>query len=311
MVNISYTESIPLKTALRKIDLRRSELLLSVISPENEIYLRWISIIERVYYALSLTNSPLTKGDVTKVLNDLINHPFSMEEQDAFNFKKALDMINEKWISSKKHINISDITELNQKLNQGKLNIKADDLTHSLSYFQNSNEHPVIQAGLAHYQIYALSSANNRNTRFSSLISYLFLYKEGYDFRGLLIIDDYLRRNYADYILNLDQAVQTGAQTIWLEFFSKAVLTSLDKSLERINKDNSEALSSPLAQTLTQRQKEILSLLDNPESSINNRQVQKIFKISQITASRDLSKLASLLLIFPHGKGRSIYYTKV
>lgn len=311
MINISYTESIPLKTALKKIDLKRSEILLSIISPENEMNLKWLSCIERVYYSLSLTNSSLTKGDVAKVLNDLINRPFSMEEQDAFNFKKALDLITIKWISSKKQVELTDITNLNQQLQLGKLNIKADDLSNSLSYFQNSNEHPIVQAGLAHYQIYALSPAGNRNSRFSSLISYLFLYKEGFDFRGLLVVDEYLRKNYADYILNLSNAVETGAQTIWLEFFSKAVLASLEKATERINNLTGENTPAHLPKNLSERQKEILLLLDSPESSINNRQVQKIFKISQITASRDLSRLASLLLVFPHGKGRSIYYTKV
>jgi len=36
-----------------------------------------------------------------------------------------------------------------------------------------------------------------------------------------------------------------------------------------------------------------------------------MFKVSQITASRDLSKLGALGLLFIHGKGRSVYYTKI
>ncbi len=45
--------------------------------------------------------------------------------------------------------------------------------------------------------------------------------------------------------------------------------------------------------------------------TITNKKVQKLFKVSQITASRDLAKLASVGLLFTHGKGRSVYYTKV
>ena len=48
---------------------------------------------------------------------------------------------------------------------------------------------------------------------------------------------------------------------------------------------------------LNERQKVILGILDQPGVSITNKTVQKRFKISQITASRDLSKLAILGLL--------------
>ncbi len=61
---------------------------------------------------------------------------------------------------------------------------------------------------------------------------------------------------------------------------------------------------------LNERQKEIISLVDKPNSKISNKHVQKIFNVSQITASRDLAKLASLGLLFAISKGRSTFYTK-
>ena len=71
--------------------------------------------------------------------------------------------------------------------------------------------------------------------------------------------------------------------------------------------------SSPAPTTLkrlTIRQKEILYLLEKPETPITNKQIQQVFKVSQITASRDLARLSIVGLLLPHGKGRATYYTK-
>ncbi|MCX6732604.1 MAG: hypothetical protein NTV98_03635 [Candidatus Roizmanbacteria bacterium] len=54
-----------------------------------------------------------------------------------------------------------------------------------------------------------------------------------------------------------------------------------------------------------------MNLFSTPGAKVSNRMVQKKFKVSQITASRDLAKLADSGLIFAIGKGRSTYYTKV
>ena len=61
---------------------------------------------------------------------------------------------------------------------------------------------------------------------------------------------------------------------------------------------------------LNERQKKILAHLDEPGSSINNRSLQKMTGISQMTAARDLSKLVEHGLIISHGKGRGVVYTR-
>jgi len=61
---------------------------------------------------------------------------------------------------------------------------------------------------------------------------------------------------------------------------------------------------------LNDRQNKILERLENPNLKITNKDVQKMFGVSQITASRDLSKMANLGILLPHGKGRSVFYTK-
>ena len=311
MVNISYTQSSNLDNLLKKIEIFRREILLRVISPEDELRYRWDSTVERVFWSIALSDTPLMRNEISKIIKEAQPNPLSPTQRVALSYKRALDHIYHDWLSTKKQVNLKNVVSLNQMVSGEKLNIKAEDLRNSLAYFQTSNEHPVIQAGLIHYQIFALSPSVNRNTRFSSLLSYLFLYKEGYDFRGLLVIDEYFRRNFTDYQLILGEAVSRGAQTIWLEFFAKAIHNNLEKALENIRTDHTRLAIPSSIVGLNQRQKEILTHLEIPSTTITNRAVQKMFGISQITASRDLAKLATLLLIFAHGKGRSVYYTRV
>lgn len=311
MTTISYTESIILKQNINKINLYRQSILLSVISPIKEINIKWQSTIDRLYWIFSLDKSEISRGDIAKLFRNIELKPFSIEEQSVLNCKNTLDIISHDFLASQAAIVLKDIVYINQKLGLGSLNIKADLLKNTLSYFNTSNEHPIIQAGLIYFQIYALSPYSQRNTKFSSLMSYLFLYKEGFDIRGLLVIEEYFRRNYTDYKLLLDNTISSGNQTLWLEFYSKALINALEKVEEKIDAAKNTSFATNPRTKLNNRQKEILSLLDEPSSTINNRQVQHIFKISQITASRDLAKLSSLLLIFPHGRGRSVYYTKL
>ena len=62
---------------------------------------------------------------------------------------------------------------------------------------------------------------------------------------------------------------------------------------------------------LNERQKVIMTLLDDPQAIITNRTIQKIFHVSAITSSRDLAKLTMLGLLIQQGKGRSVRYTRI
>ena len=81
----------------------------------------------------------------------------------------------------------------------------------------------------------------------------------------------------------------------------------MEKVLENILHKNNASAS---LWRLSNRQKLIMEKLENPNIKITNREVAKMFAVSQITASRDLSKMVNLGILLPHGKGRSVYYTK-
>ena len=94
-------------------------------------------------------------------------------------------------------------------------------------------------------------------------------------------------------------------------YFINAVAIESDKILRKIRKREFITILPESYYDLTQRQREILSVLEQPGAQISNKTVQKRFLVSQITSFRDLSKLSSLGILFVHGKGRSVYYTRV
>jgi Fic family protein len=136
------------------------------------------------------------------------------------------------------------------------------------------------------------------------------LYKHGFDCRGLLVLEEYYRTD----LVTLREAIKTADQnrnlTFWLEYFAKGIVVQLKKALAEVNSPKFKTDLPASFWKINEKQKRILAYLENPELKITNKEVQKLFGISQITASRYLSKLANLGLILSHGKGRSVFYTK-
>ncbi len=313
MINLSYNLSPNLKDSLQKIENLRAKILLTPLSPETELRLRWNTTVKRIYWSLVLHQNPLSKSDIIKLLSNTYQTKkrFNDEEKEVLEYKKGLDYINREWLVSSRNITSKVIINLHNISSQGTFKATEASLKQIFEYLQESSEHPVIQAAIAHIALLDLNGFSQGNGRISRLTTYLFLYKFGYDFKGLLCLDEYFKRDLVGYRENVEAVLRNNNLTLWLEYFAGAVVAQLEKALTEVL---SEKYSLDLQKNffeLNDRQKEIMSLLDQPSVVISNKKVQKMFKVSQITASRDLSRLSTLGLLFTHGKGRSVYYTKI
>lgn len=311
MNTISYTASSRLKESLQKIDELHKDILLLVITPEKELRFRWSATVDKIFWVLALSESPLNKNEIVKLLKDSPRKRLNSVQQEALTYKKGLDYLTQHWLGLQEPVLPKIVLLLHQIACSGRLRVSQESLKSCLLYFQNSGEHPIIQAGLIYFQILSLSPFTKDNDKLSHLLSYLFLYKAGFYCRGFLVLEEYFKRNLVNYQEVFRQATQAGTQTLWLEYFAKAIQNILEKTLEDIAADRTRMESPTSMFKLNERQKEIFTFLENPEITITNRQMQKLFKTSAITASRDLAKLTSLGLLFTHGKGRSIYYTRI
>src|SRR3989344_516711 len=312
MLNISYNISPRLNEYLSQIENLRKQILLTPITPEAEFQLKWNAIFKRTYCLLKLTGNPLGKSEVLKTLTGITRRKMNHDQQEIIRYKKAQDYIFQNWLGSEKPVDAQAIIALYKIIGDGKLRVPQAGLQHLLDYIQASSENPVIQAAIMCIEMEKMQLFSKNNKQIACLTSLLFLYKYGWDFKGFMAYEVEWLKDEKKYKENCQRAQITINLTIWLEYFANSVLKQAEAiifSLKTPKQDGLGLTKSFL--TLNERQKSILDCLDQPQAGITNRQVQEEYKVSQITASRDLAKLTNLRCLFSHGKGRSVYYTKI
>lgn len=311
MITLAYNLSPEIKQNLQSIESFRRQILLTPMSQKVEIRLRWEASIGRVYFTTELSDGILNKKDVINLLHAQSSQKLSPERKIIVNLKKAFDSLSFEWLASSKSVTPKIVINLYDSVFDGKLRKPEHELKQILDYIQAGQEDPVVQAAIVQIEFLRLEPFSQGNGRMARLLAYLFLYKAGYDFRGLLVLEEYWRKDLLKFRSAIEDALKSKNLTFWLEYFSETVAAQLEKTVKNMIAGKYQIEIPAHIWELTSRQKEILDILTEPGRSITNREVQKLFKVSQITASRDLAKLAQLSLIFPKGRGRSVSYTKL
>lgn len=312
MKSFSYTKSTTLIQSLTSIDALRREILLLPLSPQTEIQLQYVAKVRRIQSLLVLNNQPVPSEIIQHALTPLGKHAKSPFDGTIDLAKRALDHLYYNWLVNEKNLEAGDIQELYHKLFQNVLVCDTENLRTTLDYVQINPEHPVIQASLIHILTSELFTEVPGSALFVPILGNLMLYKFGYDFRRCTGLENGYASHVNEYQTNITLAQKEQNLTYWLEFTARTLIQELEVTLETMKK----AKTSPRAdqtpkEMLSERQQSIVELFNKPGTRVNNRQIQKLFKISQITASRDLSLLAELGIIIPVGKGRSTSYVKV
>lgn len=217
--DLSYNLSSSLTESLQKIDNLRQKILLTPLSAKTEIRLRWEAIINRIYWSLVLSTNPLTKAEMVKLLiSDQRKKRLTQDEQEVMNYKKALDYISQNWLVTSDRITPKVVVTLHDLACPGRLRGSEAPLKQVLDYLQASSENPVVQAGVAQIQLIILAPFSDGNGRTARLLALLFLYKAGFDFRGLLVLEEYFRRDLAAFRQTTENISKNQSLTLWLEY---------------------------------------------------------------------------------------------
>ncbi len=323
MISLSYTVTALLQDHLKIIETLRRSVLLTPISPYRELKLIWQASLEYIYGTLSLSGVKVTKKHIIEILASPKKRP-SPDESAIITTKRTLDFIRHEWIGNPKTITSASVEELALLLfpnDRAKvfraLETKNRDIQQILSYLDVKPEHPVVMAAIIHYAFVADPLLPWAGGRLGRALCSLVLAKYGLNLRGMIAPESVFAESPETYQRSLTTATRDATITSWLEYYTKILITAMERTENEVKKATSGVSGRELSQlserlfSLNDRQSKILSTLENPTTTITNRVVQKRFKISQITASRDLTKLASLGLLYPHGRGRSVYYTRV
>lgn len=309
MRNISYLHSATLTQIVQEIDKVRQTILLEPISPQKELQIHWGVLLERLYWSLKLSNYQLSKKQIGELLAQT-KKQMTINERLAMQYKKAFDFIAHHWLANTEHITPKTVYLLHSFISTTKITSQEEKLQQSLNYLQVKPDHAVIQAATAMFQLLDLAQESPGLEKTACLLSQLVLYKYGYDCKGFYCLEEYFYNNQQVQQRIFNESNRTGNITAWLEYYAQALHVELAKTSDRMLLTPAADDKKSLA-VLNDRQQAILSYLDNPQASITNMKVQRLHKVSQITASRDLAKLTTLGLVITHGKGRSVYYTKI
>lgn len=313
MLNISYNISPRLKDYLTKIENLRRQILLMPIPPSKELRFRWEASFNRTYSCLKLAGNSLKKQEMLKLLTEIAHKKINPDQRQVLKFKASLDYITQNWLGSENTVNAKDLIELHRIIGNGRLRVPQAGLQHLLDYLQTKSENPIILAAIVNIEMEKMQLFEEENKLMSCLAPLVFLYKHGYDFRGFLVYEVEWTQDSNNFRYNYERAKESVSLTLWLEYFALCILKQTE-ILAALIIEKPKATTLDLRKSfweLNERQKSILNYLDSPQVTITNRQIQKRYKTSQITASRDLAKLTNLGFLFSHGKGRSVYYTKI
>lgn len=316
MLNLSYHLSETIEENIKEIERLRTKILLTPIRPKDELQLKWEANINKTYWGLTLADNKLSKKQISKILANPFPKKLKDQEKEVINYMSTLYYIKENWTASNVSLNsktVLHIYDLSCKSVFGStasyFKTKEEIVDKILEFIEKGKDHPVIKAGLIQIEISKLSPFENGTGRVARLLSHLMLSRYGYNLREMLVLEDYYREDLVSLKAATTSIEEYKNATKWLEYFTEGVKKGMEKTLRNVESTGLNQNISKLFK-LTDRQKKIAEKLENPNTKITNRDVCKMFNISQITASRDLSKMVNLGILLPHGKGRSVFYTK-
>jgi Fic family protein len=168
--------------------------------------------------------------------------------------------------------------------------------------------HPVLVSGIAQFQLVHIHPFLDGNGRASRLLSTLFLYRAGYDFKRLFAISEYYDRDRASFYRALQGVREQGMDmTGWLEYFVEGLATQLHE----VTKKGKQAILSDVIvkkQKLNKRQASAIGfLLEHDRLTI--RDYEKLCPgVNRRTLQRDLKDMVQAHVLNTEGFTHQLVY---
>jgi Fic family protein len=194
----------------------------------------------------------------------------------------------------------------------------VEDLISWINDSETRDLHPVIKAGIIHYEISRIHPFLDGNGRSGRAIATLIMFLDGYDIRRFFSLEEYFDENPMDYYLTLqavsNQLVLDSHErdlTPWLEYFVKGVAIELNRVKEKVRRISTDTrIKNELgAQVqLNERQMLIMEYLHR-HGAMQNKDFRKVFPdFSDDTVLREMRWLAKKGLIKKQGGTKKAQY---
>jgi len=321
---------------IAKIEALKKKFELSRILPEQEIILRYKAAIESVNSSTSIEGNPLNIKQVESALAGKMNS----WEIEVVNYKKAWDWI-EKRNKKKSKILFKDTIKLHSLVADNLLsedktghirpsNIYIVDDQDNVNYmgpksFQvkklieelliwlediENNLHPVLIAGILHYEFVSIHPFSDGNGRTTRLLVKMFLNLINYDFRGCLVLDSYYWQNLSAYYGAISHAKTYKDQsradmTDWLTYFIEGFYQETKELERKVEILNMSGKIDTLK--ISDDETQVLDYVSQFRS-IDLKETVNILRLPIRTCQRRLSVLVDKKILKMVGKGKNIHY---
>ena len=335
-----YTDSIV--NNLVEITSARELILNAYLVPKWEISLRREALLRATHASTAIEGNPLTLEEVSRLAQGRKVTATRKAKQEVLNYLKVLQniegyqkngKITEKHIL-KMHKDITKDTLENPEW-EGKYRKiqvyvgnritgeiiftppppeEVPELMGKFIEWLNSKEslklHPVIVAGISHYEFVRIHPFVDGNGRCARALATLILYIRGFDIKRFFALDDYYdsdRRAYYDALKSVTQ--KTLELTKWLEYFTEGVKVSMLRVKEKVLQLSIEGKKRKEKGqiALNEKQIKIIEFIQR-NGRITSGDIQKMFNISRPAAHKIIKKLKEFEIIEPKGSGKKIYY---
>lgn len=321
----------------------------SRVLPLNEAQLRRQAILRMAHTSTSIEGNKLAEFEVGKVIGGQTVRAAQKDILEVENYYQALKKLDE--LSKKKNditeeeiltlhkIVTKDLVESEKvgnfrpgdvyildDLGDGRemLRFKAPPakqvkkLLHELlEWLKDSKEkgvHPIVRAGILHLQFVTIHPFTDGNGRLARLLTQLLLYRDNWDFRRVIVLEDYYNRDRLSYYSAENHSQGKSYQpemdfTHFLEYFTTGFLVEARKALEQVQAIGFGKKSRKSEQIFLDRDE--LQIMDflTTTGRITSDDVTDILPIAKRSAQLKIKKLLDYKLIKQNGKGPSTYYT--
>lgn len=191
---------------------------------------------------------------------------------------------------------------------------QIEDLLAWLVSGEAKETHPVLKAGIVHYELVRIHPFLDGNGRVARALATLVLFGEGYDIKKFFSLEEHYDRDAARYYKALQsvKAEKNFDLTEWLDYFTQGLAIELTRIKERVQnlsvdlkikeRMGGEQLS------LTERQMKLIEYLQKV-GFLQNKQFAELFPmISEDTILRDLKILIEKGIIKREGSTKAARY---
>ncbi|MDO8619629.1 MAG: Fic family protein [Candidatus Daviesbacteria bacterium] len=350
-----YTITNTILRNIGHIDGAREVILNAPLIPVWEAKFRKEAAERMIHHGTHLEGNPLTQEEVHDVLSGEEVIAKDRDIQEVLNYRNVLRFIdgiaNSVVSGVPYYITIDTILEIHRLTTEKILPVEAtgtfrahqvvvknsktgqvsytppvavevpylvEDLVNWIVSDESKEIHPVLKAGIVHYELSRIHPFVDGNGRVARAVATLVMFLEGYDIRKFFSLEEHFDGDPMSYYLTL-QAVSNQLVidtherdlTPWLQYFTEVVAIELNRIKERVRRISMDAsIKDKLGEQvpLNERQMMIMEYLHR-HKEMQNKDFRKIFpEFSDDTVLREIKFLKQKGLVKKIGGTKKATY---